>query len=502
MIAADQEARVLRLYHTEKWRVHTIARQLGLHHNTVRRVLAQAGIAVPSPRRWPSKIEPYVAFVQKTLAEYPSLTAARLYEMVRQRGYAGGPDHFRHLVALHRPRQPAEAYLRLRTLPGEQGQVDWANFGRLRIGAGWRPLLGFVMVLSWSRQIFLRFFLNARMESFLRGHLAAFLAWQGCPRVLLYDNLKSAVLERRGNAARMHPTLLALANHYGFEPRPVAVARGNEKGRVERAIQYVRRAFFAGRTISDLDELNAQALQWCSGLAAERRCPEDHTLSVAEAFAQEQQALLALPPIEFPSDERLPVAVGKTPYVRFDGNDYSVPHTCTRRTLVVVAGPHSVRVLDGADLVATHPRSYSHGEQIEVAEHIDALVAAKREASQHRGFDRLRRAVPRSQELFAVLAQRGEKLGTAAAALLRLLDLYGAAELDRAAAEALAKDSPHPQTVRLILERNRQGQPPTLPLSLPDDPRHLRDITVQPHDLGSYDTLIEDSADEDDDTHS
>ncbi len=110
--------------------------------------------------------------------------------------------------------------------------------------------------------------------------------------------------------------------------------------------------------------------------------------------------------------------------------------------------------------------------------------------------------MPRSQELFAVLAQRGEKLGTAAAALLRLLDLYGAAELDRAAAEALAKDSPHPQTVRLILERNRQGQPPTLPLSLPDDPRHLRDITVQPHDLGSYDTLIEDSADEDDDTHS
>ncbi len=120
MIAADQEARVLRLYHTEKWRVHTIARQLGLHHNTVRRVLAQAGVAVPSPRRWPSKIEPYVAFLQTTLAEYPSLTAARLYEMVRQRGYAGGPDHFRHLVALHRPRRPAEAYLRIsgRSRPG------------------------------------------------------------------------------------------------------------------------------------------------------------------------------------------------------------------------------------------------------------------------------------------------------------------------------------------------------------------------------------------------
>ncbi|HLX09016.1 MAG TPA: IS21 family transposase [Thermoanaerobaculia bacterium] len=502
MIAADQEARVLRLYHAEKWRVHTIARQLGLHHATVRRVLARAGVAMASQRRWPSRIDPFVSFIQATLAEYPALTAARLYDMVRQRGYSGGPDHFRHLVSLYRPRRPAEAYLRLRTLPGEQGQVDWAHFGTLRIGAACRPLLGFLMVLSWSRQIFLRFFLNARMENFLRGHQAAFLAWQGCPRVLLYDNLKSAVLERRGDAVRLHPTLLALAAHYRFEPRPVAVGRGNEKGRVERAVQYVRRAFFAGRAVADLDRLNAEAAQWCVELAAERRCPEDRTLSVAEAFAQERQALLALPPNEFPTDERLPVAIGKTPYARFDGNDYSVPHTCTRRTLVVVADLTTVRLLDGAVLVATHPRSYGRGEQIEAAAHLAALVAAKRNASAHRGLDRLQRAVPRSQELLAALAARGDKLGAATAALLRLLDHHGAAALDRATAEALAADSPHSQTVRLILERHRQGSPPSLPLSLPDDPRRLRDLVVRPHDLGSYDTLIEqpEGADDDDDT--
>jgi transposase len=504
MIAADQEAQVLRLYHAEKWRVHTIAHQLGLHHTTVRRVLARAGVAIASQRRWPSRVDPFVPFIQATLAEYPSLTAARLYGMVRQRGYSGGPDHFRHLVSLYRPRRPAEAYLRLRTLPGEQGQVDWAHFGTLRMGAGaaCRPLLGFIMVLSWSRQIFLRFFLNARMENFLRGHQAAFQAWQGCPRVLLYDNLKSAVLERRGNAVRLHPTLLALAAHYRFEPRPVAVGRGNEKGRVERAVQYVRRAFFAGRVVSDLDRLNAEAAQWCAEQAAERRCPEDRTLSVAEALAQERQALLALPPNEFPDDERVPVAVGKTPYVRFDGNDYSVPHTCTRRTLVVVADLTTVRVQDGAKLVATHPRSYGRGEQIEAPEHVAALVAEKHNASQHRALDRLQRAVPRSQELLAALAARGDKLGAATAALLRLLDHHGAAALDRAVAEALAHDSPHPQTVRLILERHRQGRPPSLPLPLPDDPRHLRDLIVRPHDLGSYDTLIEpaEGSDDDDDT--
>jgi transposase len=110
--------------------------------------------------------------------------------MVLERGYSGRPDHFRHLVARHRPRPKAEAYLRLRSLPGEQAQVDWGHFGHLEIGRARRPLMAFVMVLSHSRRIFLRFFPDARMESFLRGHAAAFEAWGGVPRVLLYDNLK------------------------------------------------------------------------------------------------------------------------------------------------------------------------------------------------------------------------------------------------------------------------------------------------------------------------
>jgi len=170
MISSDLEAKILRFHHVENWPIGTIARQLGVHHDTVRRVLVQSGVAEAIQARRPSRLEPYLGFLTQTLQEYPRLPASRLYEMVRERGYHGGPDHFRHLVALHRPRPAAEAYLRLRTLPGEQAQVDWANFGTLRCGAAQRPLVAFVMVLSWSRQIFLRFFLNARLENFLRGH--------------------------------------------------------------------------------------------------------------------------------------------------------------------------------------------------------------------------------------------------------------------------------------------------------------------------------------------
>ncbi len=135
--------------------------------------------------------------------------------------------------------------------------------------------MAFVMVLSYSRHLFLRFYLGASMSYFIRGHVEAFSYFNAVPRVLLYDNLKSAVLERAGDAIRFNPTLLELAAHYRFEPRPVAVARGNEKGRVERAIRFARDAFFAAREFRDLDELNAQALTWCEGAAAERPCPED-----------------------------------------------------------------------------------------------------------------------------------------------------------------------------------------------------------------------------------
>ncbi len=364
-IAPDLVAQILRLHAAEKWRVGTISRQLHVHRDTVRRVLAVNGQAVPPSPLRPSRIDAYRPFILATLAKFPTLTAARLYAMVGERGYVGCDSHFRHLIAELRPRPAAQAYLRLRTLPGEQAQVDWGHFGHLQIGRARRPLMAFVMVLSHSRMIFLRFFLDARIDSFLRGHVEAFIAFSGCPRVALYDNLKSAVLERVGDAIRFNPELLALAAHYRFEPRPVAVARGNEKGRVERSIRYIRDSFFAGRSFTDLADLNTQARVWCLGLAADRRWPEDSALSVRQAFEAEGRSLMALPETAFALGERVAAKVGKTPYVRFDTNDYSVPHTHVRRTLTVLADEQWVRVLDGATELARHRRCWDSHAQIE-----------------------------------------------------------------------------------------------------------------------------------------
>lgn len=490
-ISAELEANILRYYYAEKWRVGTIARQLGIHHSTVSRVLSQAGVPKAVLISKTSAIHPFLPFIIDTLKKFPNLTARRLYDMVCERGYHGSSDHFRHLIALHRPRPSAEAYLRLRTLPGEQAQVDWGHFGHLTIGKAKRPLVAFVMVLSFSRKIFLRFYLNQQMSNFLRGHEAAFNAWQGVPRVLLYDNLKSAVLERQGDAIRFHPTLLDFSSHYRYEPRPVAVARGNEKGRVERAIRYVRDNFFAAREWKDLDDLNAQALLWCDGPASQQRpCPEDQSLSVQAAFEQEQPKLISLPDNPYSTDEREEVSVGKTPYVRFDLNDYSVPHTAVRRTLTVLGKPNKILILDGVNIIAEHERCYDRGQQIEQEAHIKALADTKKHSKQHRGQNRLTHAVPSSLNLLTQAADRNYNLGSITHSLLQLLDDYGAVELEAAIVEALARQVPHPNAVRINLTRRRdeRQQLPIVHLELPNDKR-VRELSVKPHDLSHYDNL-------------
>ncbi len=489
-IDQELEAKILRYHFVEHWGVHTIAAQLGKHHSTVDRVLSQAGLPKVERAMSVSILDPYLPFVVETLTQYPKLTAARLYGMVVERGYTGGPSHFRARIAELRPRQQAEAYLRLKTLPGEEAQVDWGHFDYIHIGKAKRPLMAFVMVLSWSRQIFLRFYLNQRMESFLRGHVAAFEAFNGLPKVLLFDNLRSAVLERQGDAIRFHPTLLALAAHYHFEPKPVAVARGNEKGRVERAIRYIRSNFFAGRQWQDIGDLNAQAEVWCQGISADRPCPEDTSMTVREAFTREQPQLLALPDNPFPTDERIEVAVGKTPYVRFDLNDYSVPHTHVRQTLTVVASLASVRVLDGLDVIAQHTRSYGKAEQIEDPVHIKTLIEYKHRAREHTGQNRLAHVAPSSVELLKLAVERGNRPGTVVTLLLDLLDSYGASELESAITEALQRQVPHPDAVRQALERRREerNQPPPITIPLPDNTK-AKNAVVRPAPLASYDQL-------------
>ncbi len=488
-ISKETEAEIVRLYLAEKWRLSTIATQIGHHHTTVARVLDTLGVPRPEPAPRTSISDPFVPLIKSTVERYPTVPAARLFLMAKERGYEGTSEgHFRRIVAQYRPRPVPEAFLRLKTLPGEQAQVDWGHFGHITIGRAKRQLMAFVLVLSFARWIFLRFFTSQKLGVFLRGHAEAFSAIGGVPRVLLYDNPKTIVLERVGPAIRFHPGLLDFAKHYRYEPRPVAVARGNEKGRVERAIRYVRDSFWPARTFKDLDDLNAQAATWCTTTAANRPWVEDKSVTVREVFEQEKPRLLLLPNDDYPTDEREEVSSGKTPYVRFDLNDYSVPHTHVQRELTVLASAADVRVLDGLDEIARHVRSYDKGKVIEKPAHIEALEKEKSAARRNRGQGRLHDAAPSSTPLLTAAAERGDNLGGITQSLLRLLDQYGAAELEAAIREALERDVPHPHAVRQCLERHRQERalPPPIAVSFPADSQLSR-LVVQPHALSTYD---------------
>lgn len=494
-IEPDKEAEIIRCFFVEKWGIHTIARQLGIHHYTVRRVIDENGIPT-APKIRPSLIDPYVPFLLETLEKYPKLSAQRLFQMACERGYPGKISHFRQHVQRLRPKPKAEAFLRLNTLPGEQAQMDWGHFGNVTVGRATRPLMAFVMVLSYSRRLFLRFYLDQRLGSFLNGHRLAFEAFQGVPKVLLYDNLKCAVLERQGAAIRFNPTLLALAAHYRFEPRPVAVARGNEKGRVERGIRYIRDNFFAARNWSDIDDLNHQAQQWAEGAACDRRCP-GREVSVRQAFADEQALLLALPQTPFEDQDCEPVRVGKTPYVRFDRNDYSVPHTLVRQLLTVRACVHWVRVYNATALVAEHSRSYDRGAVIENPQHLQALRDHKRAARRHSHQSALIAAIPAIETLLEQAAVKGYPLGPLVQQLMNLLAQYGRYELAAAVSEALARESVHANSVRHILQQRQDArhEKPKAPLNLTRE--QARTIVFTPPSLQAYaDLTSEDITDD------
>jgi len=499
MIDAELYARIRRLFFAEHWKVGTIVDELGVHHDTVEHAIEADRFARHQRQLRPSMLDPYKPFIGEVLDKHPKLRATRILEMLRPRGYPGGYLPVMRYVRSVRPAAKAEAFLKLATLPGEQAQVDWGHFGKIQVGAALRSLSCFVLVLSWSRAMFARFTLDQTLETFLYGHVLAFEALGGVPRRILYDNLKSVVIERVGEHIRFHPQILECAGHYHFAPVPCAPYRGNEKGKVERTIQYLRHGFFAARRFSSVDDLNRQLDDWVERIAHARPVPGDPSRRpVRDALAEERERLLPLPANRFPTDHVRPVASGKQPYVRFDRNDYSIPHDRIRQPLTLVASETEVRVAEASGAVlAAHRRSFDSGVVVEDPAHLEKLTAEKRRALELRRRDRLRGACPSAKSFLDALARRGDPIRAQAEHLTRLLDTHGPGALEDALAHALECGAISAASVAHLLDQRARAKktPPPIPVVLPDDPR-VRDLRVTPHALTGYDALAKETDDD------
>lgn len=254
----------------------------------------------------------------------------------------------------------------------------------------------------------------------------------------------------------------------------------------------MREGFFAARSFASVEDLNAQARAWCLQIASERRVPDAKDKTVAAAFAEEHPRLVELPGDDFSVEERIIVTSGKTPYVRFDRNDYSVPHTHVCRSLTVLATDERVRVVDPeapTEVLADHRRSFDRDQRIEHEGHVRALVEEKRRAHQSRGFDRLFSAVPSTRPMIEKLAERGANLGAATSGLLQLLDRVGADILERAVAEVVARDQLHLRAVHFALDRLRYEAGLAPPMTVPVTEDARANSHVRTHSLASYDGI-------------
>ena len=482
---SEIEAEIVRLHYAEHWPVGTIASQLQAHPDVVRRVLGLGQPRAPSLLR-PRIFDPYRAFIDDTLARYPTLAATRLYDMVRERGYRGGVRTLREHVALVRPRPKRAAYLVTETLPGEQAQVDWAYVGKIAVPGGERAIWAFVIVLAHSRAMWAAFVIDLTVHSLCRSLVRGAAAFGGVPRQWLFDNPKVVVLERVGAAVRFHPTLLTLCAAMRVEPKLCAVRMPQHKGTVERVIRYLRDRFLAGRSITNIDDGNRALSRFIEEIAHQRPHPTIALRSVGEVFAEERMRLLALP-APLPETDRVePMPIDTQAFVRVDTNRYSVPsdHAGYVRTLVV--DDRTVRVVDGQTLIAEHARSWGRRQVIELPAHRTALVAERRAAHALKGRDRLRAVVPTFDRIVARWAVAGSSLGLRVTRSIKLLDLYGDEVFAAAAAHIDTRGLADVGALALACERYRKDRRRPVPVELVL-PAHLDDTDVIPHALESYD---------------
>jgi transposase len=344
--------------HRQGLSVSAIARHCGVDRKTVRRYI-ERGLEPPTyrPRKpRPTLLDPFTAYLQERVTTYPGLSGARLLRELKERGYAGSYTAVTDFLRDVRP-PPRPGYeVRFETPPGEQGQVDFAQFQVVFTDEPETPRVVwlFSMVLGFSRLIWARFVVHQDLATVLRCHVAAFEALGGAPRELLYDRMKTAVTGEGDEGIVYNASLIALARHYGFHPKACQAYRAKTKGKVERPFRYIRQDFFLARTFRNLDDLNEQLRRWLDSVANPRLHATTRRV-VNEAFAEEKPHLRQLPLAPFRAVLRLERRISREGMVSVAGNFYSVPDATRRRPVEVHTLAEEIRIFEDGELIACHP---------------------------------------------------------------------------------------------------------------------------------------------------
>jgi transposase len=326
-----------------------IARELHLSRRTVRRVVTgveaqRAGRSAPRPSR-SHALDAYETVMHELLARYPDLTGVRLFEELRQRGFAGSYSTVRLRLRELRPRTGPRPVVRFETGPGVQAQMDYAIYDLDFSAEGRRRVYAFSYVLAYSRRQYLRFVEAQDLETTLRQHVRAFDYFGGVAASCLYDNMKVVVQGYEDDVPLYNQRFLAFATHYGFRPRACRPYRPQTKGKVERPFAYVQTNLLNGRTFRTLAHLNEVALEWLAHVA-DVRIHGQTKKTPLELYAQEKPHLIPLPAQPYEVSPVCYRVVNVEGTIVYRQNRYSVPWQHIGRTLPVRVTETEVIVYD------------------------------------------------------------------------------------------------------------------------------------------------------------
>lgn len=483
MIDYETFCRLRQLREEQGLKISQIAAQLDLDPKTVAHWIERATYQQRQGKRRPSKLDSFKEQI-KTLVERHPYTAQQILQQLRQQGYTGGYSILKDFVRQVRPvRQPA--HLMLEFAPGDCAQVDWGGFGSVPVGSTARRLSFFVMVLCYSRMMYLEFTLAESMEQFLACHRHAFEFFQAVPARVMIDNLKVGVLSHPfGQRPIFNARYLDLAAHYGFEPVACNVRRANEKGRVENAVGYVKKNFLAGLDISSFAALNPAAITWRDTVANVRVHGETHRKPI-DLFAGEKPRLKPLPVLPYDCAVVRPIAANSCCYVVFDTNRYTVPHLYASQKLTLKLYPDQVLLFHNEKLIATHPRSYDRRQKIRNPDHVKELEAQRGKARDQSLLLAFLALSPHAQAYARKLEEKRLHSRHHIQKIVALSDIYGPEKVDRALQDALSFEAFGCEYIANILEQRARpaAQPGPLHLTRRAD---LLDLALPPADLTPY----------------
>jgi transposase len=461
-----------------------IARELNLHERTVAKWLSMGRFQPQQVAPRPSKLDAYKGMLVRWLETHP-YTATQIFLRLREQGYTGGITIVKDYVHHVRPSR-APAFLTLAFAPGECAQVDWGQFGSIAVGNTQRRLSFFMMVLCYSRLLYVEFTLSETMEHFLACHQHAFESFGGrVPAKIMVDNLKSAVLQRViGEDPVFNPRYQDFAAHYGFKIKPCGVGQAHEKGRVENAVGYVKKNFLSGREFTDFSQVNPAVQAWLETVA-NLRCHGTTKTPPRELFQKEKPSLQPLPIKPYDIGVIQQVRANNQFRVLLDTNTYSVPAEYASTALTLKSYPDHLCVYHQDKLIARHPRRYDRHQDIEDPDHPRALLQQRRKAHEQKLLMRLLALTPKAEAFYRELQQRRLNVNEHIRKIVALSEIYGIDKTARAITDALEFQAFSCEYIANLLEQRTRlmPEPSALHLTRRGD---LLDLELPEPDLTLY----------------